>query len=141
MTIIIRMWVDRVQIEKNQMRLRQDLLKNDLALKVAQLDNLKGQINPHFLFNTLNTLYGLALHNSSKTPEMVLKLSSLLEYGLYHVEKEQVLLTEELKYLKEYAAIELERFKHAVVLQIEEDIQEDHVKKKMNRSKKINFIN
>lgn len=126
MTIIIRLWSDKAGIEAEQTILKQDLLEKELALKTAQLDNLKGQINPHFLFNTLNTLYGLALQNSGKTPDMVLKLSSLLEYGLYHVEKEQVLLSEELKYLKEYVAIELERFKDSAVFELEVDTQKDH---------------
>ena len=49
---------------------------------------------------------------------MVLKLSNLLEYGLYHIEKDKVLLTEELKYLKEYVAVELERFKHTVMFRM-----------------------
>jgi len=126
MTIVIRLWADRTQIEKEKMKLGQVLVEKELALKVAQLHNLKGQVNPHFLFNTLNTLYGLALQNSSKTPEMVLKLSNLLEYGLYHIEKDKVLLTEELKYLKEYVAVELERFKHTVMFRDEEHILFDH---------------
>lgn len=126
MTIIIRLWVDKTRIEAIQIGLRQELLEKELALKVAQLDNLKGQINPHFLFNTLNTLYGLALQNSSKTPGMVLKLSSLLEYGLYHVEKDQVLLSEELKYLREYVEVELERFRDSAVFEIEENSKRDH---------------
>lgn len=126
MTITLKLWIDKTVIEALKMELEQDLLEKEISLKTAQLDNLKGQINPHFLFNALNTLYGLALQNSDKTPDMVLKLSSLLEYGLYHVEKEQVLLSEELKYLKEYVAIELERFKDSAVFELEEDIQKDH---------------
>ena len=56
----------------------------------AELQLLKAQVHPHFLFNTLNNIYSFSLENSPKTPHMILKLSSLLSYMLYDCKAEQV---------------------------------------------------
>ena len=56
----------------------------------AELKYLKAQINPHFLFNSLNNLYGLALKKSDKTPGLILKLSSLLNYMLYECDSKLI---------------------------------------------------
>ena len=65
------------------------------------------QIHPHFLFNTLNTMYGFALRKADEAPEMILKLSNLLDYLLYKVDKPFVLITDEINHIKDY--IELEK--------------------------------
>ncbi|MEM0997565.1 MAG: histidine kinase [Bacteroidota bacterium] len=62
----------------------------------AQLDYLKAQINPHFLFNTLNNIYSLAYRKSDRAPEMILKLSHLLRYVLYDCREERVALGEDI---------------------------------------------
>jgi two-component system LytT family sensor kinase len=61
----------------------------------AQLQFLKAQINPHFLFNTLNNIYALAILESKDTPKMILKLSELLRYAIYEGQKSRVLLSKE----------------------------------------------
>jgi sensor histidine kinase YesM len=63
----------------------------------AELKFLREQINPHFLFNSINNIYSLALENSPKTPEMILKLSELLRYMLYECNQPKVRLEEEIK--------------------------------------------
>jgi sensor histidine kinase YesM len=68
----------------------------------AQLQYLRSQINPHFLFNTLNNIYALALAKSDKTPDMVLKLSDLLRYVIYQDDNKKVLLKNEIKLIKNY---------------------------------------
>ena len=68
------------------------------------------QIHPHFLFNTLNTMYGFALKKADDTPEMILKLSNLLDYLLYKVDKPFVLLTDDIDHIKDYIALEKMRF-------------------------------
>ena len=62
------------------------------------------------LFNTLNTIYGFALKQSINTPDIILKLSNLLDYILYQVNKPKVSLEEEIMHLKEYIALEQMRF-------------------------------
>jgi len=77
---------------------------------VAELQFLKTQINPHFFFNTLNNLYGLALERSDKTPELLLRLSDIMSYLLYESGAETVSLRKELDMVE--AFIELEKLRH-----------------------------
>jgi two-component system, LytTR family, sensor histidine kinase LytS len=74
-----------------------------------ELENLKAQISPHFLFNTMNNFYGLAVENSKKLPDLMIRLSHLLRYSLYETQKEKVPLKDEIDYLKNY--IELEKIR------------------------------
>lgn len=68
----------------------------------AQLQFLRAQINPHFLFNTLNNIYALAVAKSDKTAEMVLRLSQLLRYVIYDGRAEKVLLEKEVEQIEQY---------------------------------------
>jgi len=68
----------------------------------AQIQFLKAQINPHFLFNTLNNLYSLTIVKSDDAPEMVLKLANLLRYVIYEGQKEKVSLQKEVEHLQSY---------------------------------------
>lgn len=76
----------------------------------AELNFLKAQIHPHFLFNTLNNLYALTLIKSDKTPDIVLKLSELLDYMIYKSNDKFVPLAKELEILENY--IELEKMRY-----------------------------
>ena len=95
---------------KEAKRLETKILETQLKLKEQELNYLKMQIHPHFLFNTLNTLYGFALKKADETPEMILKLSNLLDYLLYQTNKPFVLLTEEINHINDYIALEQMRF-------------------------------
>lgn len=75
----------------------------------AELSLLKSQINPHFFFNTLNSIYSLAIIKSDRTPEAVLKLSELMRYIIYDTEKNVVPLSKEAEYIANY--IELQRLR------------------------------
>jgi hypothetical protein len=76
----------------------------------AELQLLKAQVHPHFLFNTLNNIYSFSLDRSPKTPELILKLSSLLSYMLYDCKAEQVRLEKEVEIMKDYIDLEKERY-------------------------------
>lgn len=91
--------------------LQNKILSTQLQLKNQEVKYLKMQIHPHFLFNTLNTIYGLALKRSEQTPEVILLLSNLLDYILYQVDKPSVSLSEEVNHVKEYIELEKIRFK------------------------------
>jgi LytS/YehU family sensor histidine kinase len=82
-----------------------------------ELENLKAQISPHFLFNTMNNFYGLAVDNSKKLPDLMIRLSDLLRYSLYETKQEKVPLKDEIDYLKNY--IELEKIRLESNLNIE----------------------
>lgn len=85
----------------------QKLVKEKLE---AELKFLKAQIHPHFLFNTLNNLYALALKKSDKAAEMVLKLSDLLNYMLYECNADTVELQKEIDLVTNYIALERLRY-------------------------------
>ena len=82
-----------------------------------ELGLLKAQINPHFLFNSLNTVYSLARKNSQQTEEFILKLSDILRYVIYESSAQKVLVSNELKYIKNY--IELQKYRIDKNMQIE----------------------
>jgi sensor histidine kinase YesM len=75
-----------------------------------ELQLLKSQLNPHFYFNTLNNLYGLAMIAPKKAPDAILKLSDIMEYVIYDCRNDKVPLGKELKFLQSY--IELEKLRY-----------------------------
>ncbi len=88
---------------------------------MSELKALKSQINPHFFFNTLNSIYSLSLENSPKTPEVVLKLSGLMRYVLYDSSSDKVSLKKELEFVKNYIDLEKSRFEDSVDVHFEAD--------------------
>jgi sensor histidine kinase YesM len=98
-------------IEKRNRDLKNKMLAAQLQMKEQELLYLKKQIHPHFLFNTINTIYGFALKQSPRTPDIILKLSNLLDYILYQVDKPMVPLSEEVLHIREYIELEQIRFR------------------------------
>jgi len=74
-----------------------------------ELSALKAQINPHFLFNNLNTIYSMAAQNDRRTPEVILKLSDFLRYVLYDTASEGISLEKEVEMVKTYVGLQKER--------------------------------
>ena len=102
---------------------RQD---NDMkALKgqqmVSELNYLKAQLHPHFFFNTINNIYGLALKQSAQTAPMVARLGEMMRYILYEADQQTVPLARELAFLSDY--IEVEKVRHQKGIDIQFDIQ------------------
>lgn len=85
----------------------------------TELKFLKTQLNPHFLFNTLNNLYYLATVKSDKAPQAILALSKVLDYVLKEGKSTFVALDRELKHLENYVALELLRYEDRVDLKME----------------------
>ncbi|MBS1587695.1 MAG: histidine kinase [Bacteroidetes bacterium] len=75
----------------------------------TEISFLKAQINPHFLFNTLNSIYSLALTKSDYTPEAIVKLSGMMRYTISEAHQDKVSLTKELTYITNY--VELQRLR------------------------------
>jgi len=98
-------------VEKKNLLLEKKSMEMELRLKEAELKLLKAQIHPHFLFNTLNNLYGLVLAGSENAPQIVLKISSLLDYMLYKSNKPFVGIESEVQYIKDY--LELEKLRYS----------------------------
>lgn len=77
--------------------------------KETELNYLKEQVNPHFLFNALNSIYALSRQQSSETPDLVMQLSALMRYQLESSKKNTVLLNEELEFIENYLLLEEKR--------------------------------
>ena len=99
---LFRIISDWVIHQKERMELQTQTMQSELKF-------LRSQINPHFLFNTLNNLYALTLKKSDDAPEIVLKLSEMMRYMLYECNERRVLLSKEISYLKNY--LDLERLR------------------------------
>ncbi len=85
----------------------------------AELRMLRTQLNPHFLFNTLNSIYALALSKSDQAPAAVLKLSDMLDYILYDCKSERLPLSKEIRFLENY--IELQKLRYGNRLEVKFD--------------------
>lgn len=82
----------------------------NLLVKESELNVLRSQLNPHFLFNSLNSISSLTISDPENARDMIIKLSEFLRYALKHGEKEKTLLVEELKNIELYLEIEKIRF-------------------------------
>lgn len=86
----------------------------------TELDFLKSQIQPHFFFNTLNNLYALTLKKSDIAPDVVLKLSDIMQYVLYDVKEPLISLYDEINYIQNY--LELEKLRYGDIVDSKIDI-------------------
>jgi LytS/YehU family sensor histidine kinase len=84
----------------------------------AELQLLKAQMHPHFLFNTLNNIYSFALDKSPKAPELVLKLSAVIKYMINDCEAALVSVEKEIKMIKDYIGLEKVRYGNHLDLQV-----------------------
>lgn len=85
----------------------------------AELSYLKAQINPHFLFNTLNSIYSLSILKSEKTPEAIVKLSNMMRYVLSDAHQNRVPLEKEINYIENYIELQKLRLGNTVGLHYE----------------------
>ncbi|WP_152269030.1 sensor histidine kinase [Agriterribacter humi] len=98
--------------------LRRQMKEAEIAdkQKESELELLRSQISPHFLFNTLNNLYGLSITQHEKIPSLIVKLSDLLRYSVYNTKQSFVLLSDELSYIHNYIDLEKIRVGERLVL-------------------------
>ncbi|WP_028296561.1 sensor histidine kinase [Olivibacter sitiensis] len=106
-----RLVMNSVKLEQTRKNLENEKLNAELAF-------LKSQINPHFLFNSLNNIYSLAYQKSDKAPEAILKLSEIMRYMLYESNVEKVALEDEISYLESYIDLQKLRVKEHVYLEL-----------------------
>lgn len=91
-------------------RKQQRLLKLEEEKKSMELKVLKNQLNPHFLFNTLNNLYTLTLKKDDKAPEVIAKLSEILDFVLYRCNEDYVSIEKEIALIENYIGLEKLRY-------------------------------
>lgn len=104
---------------------QQALLRLQEQKKSAELDALKSQLNPHFIFNTLNNIYSLALKKSDQTPQAIEQLSAILDYVVYRCDKKYVSLDGEVKVLENYIALEKLRYGKRLSVTLENRVMND----------------
>lgn len=112
--VLIRFMINWFESQKH----RDELINRQQASELALM---RSQVNPHFLFNTLNNIYSLAYRKSDVAPEAIMKLSSIMRYMLYDSAAPMVPLEKEIEYLKSYIELQNLRIKYTdfVSLQIE----------------------
>lgn len=86
-----------------------------------KLKYLKSQLSPHFLFNTLNSIYSLSLQKSDRTPEVVVKLADIMRYLIYECNEPQISLSKEIEFIRNYIDIEKIRYKADIQFSVEGD--------------------
>ncbi|MEM7704576.1 MAG: sensor histidine kinase [Pseudomonadota bacterium] len=92
--------------------------------RAAELEALKNQLNPHFIFNTLNNIYALAIKRSDQTPEAVAKLAGILDYVLYQCNSPDVSLHKEIQMIEDYIDLERLRFGDRIMVTFEHRVDE-----------------
>jgi two-component system LytT family sensor kinase len=108
-------------------RKQQRLLKLEEEKKSMELKVLKNQLNPHFLFNTLNNLYTLTLKKDDKAPEVIAKLSEILDFVLYRCNEDYVSIEKEITLIENYIALEKLRYdENRLNILFTKDIQESN---------------
>ena len=95
-----------VRLLANRRRSERRLIELEKANIEAELQYLKAQMNPHFLFNALNNIYSHALDKSKKTPDLILKLADMLRYMIYDCADNEVSLEKEIAFLSDYIGIQ-----------------------------------
>jgi len=95
-------------------------LKNELIhqTQTSELALLRSQVNPHFLFNTLNNIYSLVYQKSDDAPAAVMKLSSIMRYMLYDATTDKVLLEKEIEYLQSFIELQKLRLRRQNVVEL-----------------------
>ena len=108
----------------NYIKLKQTTQQLRIEKQQAELNYLKSQTNPHFLFNTLNNIYSLARDKSDLAPESILRLSKILRFMLYETGGAYIAIEQELKIISDYIALEKLRYDESLRINFNYDIEE-----------------
>ena len=101
-------WFSNTRIQRNLETEKKDM----------ELQFLKSQLNPHFLFNSLNNIYSLAYQKSDKTADAILKLSEIMRYMIYESNDSWVALSKEIEYVTSYIELQKLRFKNGAAVEM-----------------------
>lgn len=111
-----------IKLSRSFIQSQIQIAETSAANSKSELQLLQYQLSPHFLFNTLNNLYGISISHHEKMPALLLKLSELLRYSVYDAKELYAPLKEELAYLNNY--IEFEKLRIGDRLELKTDIEE-----------------
>ncbi len=120
--IVINFVLHQARVAKKEVQLRKEKLETELHY-------LRAQINPHFLFNTLNNIYSLSIKKSDLAPEAILKLSKLMRFMLYEGQADRISIHEEISLMEDYIALETMRFnERRIGLTFKKEIDDESVR-------------
>jgi LytS/YehU family sensor histidine kinase len=105
-------------------KLRKTAQQLRIEKQEAELNYLKSQTNPHFLFNTLNNIYSLARDKSDLAPESILRLSKILRFMLYETSGQYIAIEQELKIISDYIALEKLRYDESLRVNFNYDVED-----------------
>jgi two-component system, LytTR family, sensor kinase len=106
------------------LKLKQSAKQLRIEKQEAELNYLKSQTNPHFLFNTLNNIYSLARDKNDLAPESILRLSKILRFMLYETGGTFIAIEQELKIMNDYIALEKLRYDDSLLVNFNHDIED-----------------
>ncbi|MCU0446983.1 MAG: histidine kinase [Microscillaceae bacterium] len=105
-------------------KLKTTAQKLKIEKQTAELNYLKSQTNPHFLFNTLNNIYSLARDKSDLAPESILRLSKILRFMLYETNSDFIAIAQELKIIQDYLELEKLRYDASLIINFNYNIED-----------------
>ena len=105
-------------------KLKEAAQKLRIEKQEAELNYLKSQTNPHFLFNTLNNIYSLARDKSDLAPESILRLSKILRFMLYETSSDYIAIEQELKIISDYISLEKLRYDDTLYINFNYDVED-----------------
>ena len=108
----------------NYLKLKQSAQKLRIEKQSAELNYLKSQTNPHFLFNTLNNIYSLARDKSDLAPESILRLSKILRFMLYETNGAFIAIEQELQIISDYIELEKLRYDESLSINFNYDVED-----------------
>lgn len=114
-------WFELQDVNNKLVRIEKENIK-------SELNALKAQINPHFLFNSLNVIYSKAIKNSNKTPDAIIQLSDILRYVIYDSTKDKILLKTEIKLIEDYIELQKFRIDTTAKIKFEHQLQDETCK-------------
>jgi len=114
---IVRHTYKYIKLQRAEQQLR-------IEKQAAELNYLRAQTNPHFLFNTLNNIYSLARDKSDLAPESILRLSKILRFMLYETGGDYISIEEELKIINDYIALEKLRYDDSLRVNFNYDVED-----------------
>lgn len=125
---MVKLERDNLVLEKTVLEKSMKMIQLERDNLALELDFLKSQISPHFLFNTLNSVYRMSETNDPQTSETVLRLSNLMRYILYQGKDEKILLSKEIEFIKDYISLAKLRYGEKVPLEFNMEVVDEPYK-------------
>lgn len=119
-TLAAALGIKLIRVHYKSLEFEQQLIREKLE---SELNFLRAQTNPHFLFNTLNNIYGLARKKSDQTPQAIMMLSKIMRFMLYECRAPRIAVTDEAKVLRDYIDLEKLRYNNRLTVHYEENIK------------------